>query len=111
MIMSTDCHGSCPYGVQDLLGFGMMRCRWLRGDVSVSWRSCVDLGMRRLVYSCMWGVGLMNAWGAAEEKFRVCEIAIGQLRGWRVGKRNRIWATIARFMHPPEDLNSLIAIQ
>jgi hypothetical protein len=53
----------------------------------------------------------MNAWGAAEEKLRDCEIPIGQLREWRVGTRSRIWATIARFMHPPENLNSLIAIQ
>jgi hypothetical protein len=33
----------------------MMRCRWLCGDVSVGWRSCVDAGMRWLVYGCMWG--------------------------------------------------------
>jgi hypothetical protein len=80
MIMSTDCHGSCPDGVEDLLGL-----EWI----------CVR----------------MNAWGAAEEKFRDCEIAFGQLRGWRVGTRSRLWATIATFMQPQEDLNSLIAIQ
>jgi hypothetical protein len=90
MIMSTDCHGSCRDGVEDLLGL-----EWL----------CVR----------------MNARGAAEEKFRDCEIAIGQLRGWRVGTRSRMilrgWRVgtrgrmIARFMHLPEDLNSLIAIE
>jgi hypothetical protein len=80
MIMSTDCHGSCPDGVEDLLGLESI---------------CVR----------------MNAWGADEEKFRDCEIAIGQLRGWRVGTRCRLWATIATFMQPQEDLNSLIAIQ
>jgi hypothetical protein len=53
----------------------------------------------------------MNAWGAVEEKFRDSEMAIGYLRGWRVGKRSRIWATIASFMHPAENLNRLIAIQ
>jgi hypothetical protein len=93
MIMSTDCHGSSPDGVEDLLGL-----EWI----------CVR----------------MNAWGAVEEKFRDSEMAIGYLRGWRVGTRSRmilrgwrvgktsrIWATIASFMHPPENLNRMIAIQ